>query len=62
MRSCFTRARRAPTAATMVERMAAHDMRVGALGARRMRIVTHLDVDRDQAQEMLTAFSQFLNG
>lgn len=52
----------APTAATMVERMAGHDMRVGALGARRMRIVTHLDVDRDQAREMLAAFAQSLNG
>ena len=52
----------APAAATMVERMAAHDIRIGALGARRMRIVTHLDVDRSQAQEMLTAFAQSLNG
>ena len=42
--------------------MAAHDIRIGALGARRMRIVTHLDVDRSQAQEMLTAFAQSLNG
>lgn len=52
----------AAAAATMVERMAGHDMRVGALGARRMRIVTHLDVDGDQAQEMLAAFTQSLNG
>ena len=58
----FDLAADAPAAATVVERMAGHGIRVGALGARRMRIVTHLDVDPDQAQELHSALAKCLEG
>lgn len=56
----FDLAADAAPAKTVVERLTQHGMRVGALGASRMRIVTHLDVDRDQADEMLPVLAEAL--
>ena len=41
----FDLSQTAPTAAAVVESLANDDIRVGAFGERRIRVVTHLDVD-----------------
>ena len=45
----------APSAADVVAAMATKDIRIGALGPRRMRIVTHLDVDAAMAKTLCGA-------
>ncbi len=49
-----------PDAASAVAAMQARDLRVGALGHRRMRMVTHLDVNAAQADLVLEALSEVL--
>ncbi|MEM9059247.1 MAG: threonine aldolase family protein [Pseudomonadota bacterium] len=47
-------------AAVVVAKMAERGIRVGALGKHRMRVVTHLDVDAAQAEDLLNAFAEIL--
>ena len=50
----------APEASSVVAAMQARDIRVGALGLRRMRMVTHLDVSASDADLALGALSEVL--
>lgn len=45
----------APTAAEIVEALRARGVQVGAFGARRIRVVTHLDVDQAAAETLMAA-------
>ena len=45
----------------LVTRMAEDGITIGALDARRIRVVTHLDVDRDAAEFLLSALARHLS-
>ncbi len=49
-------------AATFVERLLAHGVRMGAMGPRTVRAVTHLDVSRDQTDRAIQAARTVLKG
>ena len=46
---------RTPGAATVVERLLAHGVRMGAMGPHTIRAVTHLDVSAEQIEHALDA-------
>ena len=50
----------APEAARVVAAMQERDIRVGALGKRRMRMVTHLDVNAEDAELALRELGKVL--
>ena len=50
----------APTAAQLVASLEADDLRIGAFGERRIRIVTHLDVDAAAGDHLVDRLSRFL--
>jgi threonine aldolase len=49
-------------AATLVEQLLAHGVRMGALGSRTVRAVTHLDVSAEQIERTLQAARAVLAG
>ena len=50
------------TAAVAVERMLARGVRMGALGARTIRAVTHLDVDAGAIERALAVAREVFTG
>lgn len=50
----------APTARSVANRLLEKGIRIGAMGERRMRAVTHLDVDRDGIDQAVTAMAESL--
>ncbi|MEI4484902.1 GntG family PLP-dependent aldolase [Frigidibacter sp. MR17.14] len=52
----------APTAAEVVEALRAQGVLVGAFGTRRIRVVTHIDVDRAGGEALMAALAQCLAG
>lgn len=56
----FDLTEQAPEADAVVAAMQSKDIRVGALGQRRMRMVTHLDVNAASADLVLTALDEVL--
>ncbi len=48
-------------AATVAERLRAHDVRMGAMGPHRIRAVTHLDVDAEQLAEAAMALREVVS-
>ncbi len=51
----------APTAAEMVDRLEAEGILVGAFGTRRIRIVTHIDVDPEAGDALMRGLSKCLD-
>lgn len=51
----------APTAADVAAALAEHDIQVGAFGERRMRVVTHLDVDADAGRRLVDRLADHLD-
>ena len=51
----------APSAADLVDRLREQGILIGAFGPRRIRIVTHLDVDAAKAKVLLEALSEHLS-
>lgn len=51
----------APTAKDVVETLKSNGVHVGAFGPRRVRIVTHLDVDTDAGQHLLSTLGKYLS-
>jgi threonine aldolase len=58
----FDLTQEAPEAARVVAAMQERDIRVGALGGRRMRMVTHLDVTAEDADLALVELARILTG
>ncbi len=56
----FDLAEDAPTAGSVVDQMESRGIRVGALGVRRMRIVTHMDVGAADQAVLTAALSEIL--
>jgi len=56
----FDLAEDAPTAADIVEWLRADGIQVGAFGPRRIRVVTHLDVDAAAAGALITSLTKHL--
>ena len=50
----------APTAAELVDRLQAEGVLVGAFGARRIRVVTHLDVNPEAGEALMRGLSKHL--
>ena len=51
----------APSAAELVASCKAEDIVIGAFGPKRIRLVTHLDVDAEAAARLLHAFERYLD-
>ncbi len=56
----FDLAEDAPDAPALVERMRADGLIIGAFGPRRIRIVTHLDVDAAAGEALITALRRHI--
>ena len=56
----FDLAPTAPSAASVASRLLEKGVRIGAMGERRMRAVTHLDIGSDAIDQTLTAMSEIL--
>jgi len=48
-------------AATVSDKLLAHDVRIGAMGPYRMRAVTHLDIDAGQLEEAADALRKVVS-
>ena len=57
----FDLARSAPSAASVVDSLAHDDIQVGAFGERRIRVVTHLDVDETSGNVLCEALGELLS-
>ena len=50
----------APSAPSVAEKLLERGVRIGAMGERRMRAVTHLDIDRDGVEQAVAAMAEVL--
>ena len=50
----------APSAAQLVSKLREESIHIGAFGDKRIRIVTHLDVNTQSADNLITALSNYL--
>ena len=58
----FDLATGAPDAATLVDRARAEGVLINAFGPRRVRVVTHLDVSRDQCDHAASVLARLAEG